>query len=128
MKKLVLTLFLSLFCFLLHATSNFHEQSKSNSAKKEVTVKSNSSTPSTRSPVSLPISLSQDETELEALFLANIGTVCITINDASGTVVYQDIVDTSVNNQTNIDLSFLISGNYTISFIYSITVYGNFQI
>jgi autotransporter translocation and assembly factor TamB len=126
MKKLVLTLFLSLFCFVLHATTNSHEQS--NSVKKEVAVNSTSSAPSTRSPVSLPISLYQDETELEALFLVNIGTVCITISDASGAVVYQDIVDTSVNNQTNIDLSSLVSGNYTISFIYSITVYGNFQI
>lgn len=64
MKKLILTLFLSLG--VLHATPNSHEQS--NSAKKEIAVKSNSSVPSTRSPVSLPISLSQDETELEAIF------------------------------------------------------------
>lgn len=126
MKKLVLTIFLSLVCFVSHATPNSHEQS--NSVKKEVAVKSNSSTPSTRSPVNPPISLYQDETELEALFLVNIGTVCITISDASGAVVYQDIVDTSVNNQTNIDLSSLASGNYTISFIYSITVHGDFQI
>lgn len=123
MKKLVLTLFLSLFCF-----SSICEASRviSNSSKKIELKKG--SVPSTRSPVSLPISLSQDETELEAVFLDNIGIVCITINDASGAVVYQDIVDTSVKNQTNIDLSYLASGKYTASFIYSIIVYGNFQI
>jgi hypothetical protein len=125
MKKLILTLFLSLFCF-----SSICEASRviSNSSKKIDLKKGSESVPSTRSPVSLPISLYQDETELEALFLVNIGTVCITISDASGAVVYQDIVDTSANNQTNIDLSSLVSGNYTISFIYSITVHGDFQV
>lgn len=123
MKKLLLTFFLSLFCF-----SSISEASGviSNSSKKIIL--ETASVPSTRSPVSLPISLSQDETELEALFLTNIGIVCITISDASGVVVYQDIVDTSVENQANIDLSSLVSGDYTISFIYSITVHGAFQV
>ncbi|WP_071147084.1 DUF3244 domain-containing protein [Bacteroides ihuae] len=124
MKKLVLTIFLSLFCF-----SSICEASGviSNSSKK-ISLET-ASVPSTRSPVSLPISLSQDETELEAVFWDNIGIVCITISDASGAVVYQDIVDTSVKNQTNINLSSLVSGNYTILFTYlDNRVYGEIEI
>jgi|JTFP01.1.fsa_nt_gb hypothetical protein len=125
MKKLIVTLFLSLICF----TSICEASEGITNSLKKIELK-RGSVPSTRSFVSLPINLFQDETELEVAFLANIGTVHITINDAFGVVVYQEIFDTSLINHTRINLSSLTTNaSYTISFIYlNSTVYGEIEI
>ena len=60
--------------------------------------------PSTRAPFISPISLMHYDMELETLFHNDIGVVNIVITDSLGTAVFQDIVDSSEQNQFFIDL------------------------
>lgn len=98
-----------------------------NNSPKKIELKKGS-VPITRSLPSLPISLFQDETKLEALFSSNIGIINITINDDTGLTVYQNIIDTSLDNKIEVDLTYFVNGNYTINFICGIIICGNFQI
>lgn len=123
MKKLLFVLFFYLFCLIPICKAS----RGNNNSPKKIELKKGS-VPITRSLPSLPISLFQDETKLEALFSSNIGIINITINDDTGLTVYQNIIDTSLDNKIEVDLTYFVNGNYTINFICGIIICGNFQI
>lgn len=127
MKTLFLSLFLS-FLFSNALYSETHSSNQENDQKKVILLKSRGSYPSTRAPYSFPVSVLQDESELEILFLENVGVVIMVINDDFGNVIYRESVDSSVRNLINIDFSSYCSENFLISFICeNIILYGSFK-
>lgn len=123
MRKAIL-IFCSVICLTtyseVNANSNPSINSKENKSKKQIDLKGKlpATGAGTRS-VFVPIMLVQNSTELEATFAKSLGMINILIYDASNNLVYQDFLDTSVEQQVYIDLTSLNKGNYSICFLNS---------
>lgn len=129
MKRLILSTFL--FCFFISLNTNavFAEKAQSQDEARAIELFKRKTPIVTRAPFVFPVNLFQRDMELNIFFLSNIGTVSISICDSSGAVIYQDLIDTSVLSQINIDTSLYNNESYTISFLYGGTnIYGYFQI
>lgn len=70
MKTLFLSLFLS-FLFSNALYSETHSSNQENDQKKVILLKSRGSYPSTRAPYSFPVSVLQDESELEIAYFGD---------------------------------------------------------
>ncbi len=114
-------------CTNLFAYSNL--SAEVNDVEEEIELKGDLASLGIKS-VQKTIRLIQNSTGLEATFFRNLGTIDILIYDDSGNPVYEESVDTSIENQTTIDLSNLSQGQYEIKFINSQnqSMYGDFEI
>lgn len=125
MKKQLLIVLLIGLIFNMSSAANMSIKSDA----KNVQLNKKQSFPSTRAPFISPISLMHYDMELETLFHNDIGVVNIVITDSLGTAVFQDIVDSSEQDQIYIDLSLYKNGDYTINFFFNNTiVYGLFTL
>ena len=82
-----------------------------------------------KSTTTLPVSVSINDTDLGIVFSKSVGVANITIEDQTGNVVYQDVLDTSSTRTTSIETGGFDSGNYTVTIFYGTTILiGNFQL
>ena len=83
----------------------------------------------TNSTSTLPVSVSINDTDLGIVFSKSVGVANITIEDQTGNVVYQDVLDTNSTRTTSIETGGFDSGNYTVNISYSTTILiGDFQL
>lgn len=75
----------------------------------------------TKSTSILPVSVSLDDTTLGIFFSKSVGIAQITIEDESGNVVYQDVVNTNSSLESYIETGGFDSGNYTLKVSYGTT-------
>jgi hypothetical protein len=77
-----------------------------------------------------PIEISISTSWLNVVFLNNIGSVDVVIDDGSGNLIYQKNVDTQTEKQLAIDIYSWDTGDYQIKFINSSGqfMYGTFEI
>jgi flagellar hook assembly protein FlgD len=124
MKKInspLFSIFMLLFC-VLSVQSVFAVEVP---LKKETTGQSTQ----TKSTSVLPVSVSINDTQLGISFSKSVGVVNITIEDQTGNVVYQDVLDTNSTRTTSIETGGFDSGNYTVNISYSTTILiGDFQL
>ena len=82
-----------------------------------------------KSTTTLPVSVSINDTYLGIVFSKSVGVANITIEDQTGNVVYQDVLDTNSTRTTSIETGGFDSGNYTVNISYSTTILiGDFQL
>ena len=82
-----------------------------------------------KSTTTLPVSVSINDTDLGIVFSKSVGVANITIEDQTGNVVYQDVLDTNSTRTTSIETGGFDSGNYTVTISYSTTsLVGDFQL
>jgi len=82
-----------------------------------------------KSTTTLPVSVSINDTDLGIVFSKSVGVANITIEDQTGNVVYQDVLDTNSTRTTSIETGGFDSGNYTVNISYSTTILiGDFQL
>ncbi|GEM_PF-942953 len=69
-------------------------------------------------------------TSLDALFLSNLGTISVIVYTESGSVVYDEDIDTSSQSTLSIDVNDWDSENYQIYFMNTSGryMYGDFEI
>jgi len=75
----------------------------------------------TRSISIIPVSVTLDDTELGILFSSPVGVAQISIVDATGSIVYQEVVDTNSTHETVIETGGFDSGRFTIKISYGST-------
>ena len=77
----------------------------------------------------IPVTATEDNSELAVYFEEAVGDATITVYDASNQVVYQDVIDTDSQSAAIIDISTWSSGVYTITISYGTTnLIGEFTI
>ena len=77
----------------------------------------------------IPVSVSLNGTELGIYFSRSVGVAQITIEDVTGAIVYQEVIDTNSTLQTVIETGGFDSGNYTLRITYGTTkLVGTFQL
>ncbi|ADQ80041.1 hypothetical protein Palpr_1902 [Paludibacter propionicigenes WB4] len=97
----------------------------------EVPLKKGETGPATMSKSTsiLPVSVSLDDTTLGVFFSKPVGIAQITIEDESGNVIYQDVVNTNSSLESYIETGGFDSGNYTLKVSYgTTTLIGSFQL
>jgi hypothetical protein len=101
----------------------------SSDAEDEIELSGSLSEISTRSVI-CPIQAFKSTSEIRADFLYNLGDIDVFIYDEAGHVVYERTVNTSVEDQISIDISFFDQGINEIRFINSAGrfMYGEFEI
>lgn len=77
----------------------------------------------------IPVSATQNDTELGIFFSKSVGVAQIAIEDETGAVVYQESIDTSLIFESTIETSGWDSGNYTVRITSGSTkLVGTFQL
>lgn len=77
----------------------------------------------------IPVLVTLNDTELGISFRKSVGVAQITIEDETGAVVYQEVVDTNSTQESVIETSGWDSGNYTVKISYGSTkLTGIFQL
>ncbi len=77
----------------------------------------------------IPVTATEDNSELAVYFEEAVGDATITVYDASNQVVYQDVIDTDSQSAAFIDISAWSSGDYTLTISYGTTnLIGEFTI
>lgn len=77
----------------------------------------------------IPVSADLNDSELIIDFNSSIGIATITIENQNGDVVYQDLLDTNSELETNIETGGYDSGNFTLRVSYGSTkLIGDFQL
>jgi hypothetical protein len=77
----------------------------------------------------IPVTATEDNSELAVYFEEAVGDATITVYDASNQVVYQDVIDTDSQSAAIIDISTWSSGDYTLTISYGTTnLIGEFTI
>jgi len=77
----------------------------------------------------IPLSASLDDTELAIFFGKSVGIAHVAILDESGSVVYQEVIDTNSTSETYVEIGGFDSGNYTLQVTYGVTnIVGAFQL
>ena len=66
--------------------------------------------------LSQPISVFQEECTLNISYLCGLGEVQVTISNAQGSVIYNEMVTVSERGNTSINLDQFEKGNYTLTF------------
>lgn len=84
-------------------------------ASSRVWLKGSLSTPQKRS-LSQPVLVFQDENVLNISYLNDLGKVEVTISNAQGSVIYNEMVTVSEGGNTSINLDQFEKGNYTLTF------------
>jgi len=84
-------------------------------ASSRVWLKGSLSTPQKRS-LSQPISVFQEECALNISYLCGLGEVLVTISNAQGSVIYNEMETVSERGNTSINLDQFEKGNYTLTF------------
>ena len=83
----------------------------------------------TRSVSTIQVSAALNNTELAIDFSRSVGVAQITIEDVTGAIVYQEVIDTNSTLQTVIETGGFDSGNYTLRITYGTTkLVGTFQL
>ncbi len=77
----------------------------------------------------IPVTATEDNSELAVYFEEAVGDATITVYDASNQVVYQEVIDTDSQSAAFIDISTWSSGDYTLTISYGTTnLIGEFTI
>jgi Flp pilus assembly secretin CpaC len=77
----------------------------------------------------IPVTATEDNSELAVYFEEAVGDATITVYDASSQVVYQEVIDTDSQSAAFIDISTWASGDYTLTISYGTTnLIGEFTI
>jgi Flp pilus assembly secretin CpaC len=77
----------------------------------------------------IPVTATEDNSELAVYFEEAVGDATITVYDASSQVVYQEVIDTDSQSAAIIDISTWSSGDYTLTISYGTTnLIGEFTI
>jgi hypothetical protein len=77
----------------------------------------------------IPVTATEDNSELAVYFEEAVGDATITVYDASSQVVYQEVIDTDSQSAAIIDISTWSSGDYTLTISYGTTnLVGEFTI
>lgn len=87
----------------------------STEAKSRIWLKGSLSTPLKRS-VSQPISVIQEENVLNIYYLCDLGKIEVTISNAQGSAIYNEMVTVPEQANTSINLDKFKKGNYTLTF------------
>lgn len=87
----------------------------STEAKSRIWLKGSLSTPLKRS-VSQPISVIQDENVLNIYYLCDLGRIEVTISNAQGSVIYNEMMAVSEQTNASINLDKFEKDNYTLTF------------
>jgi hypothetical protein len=93
--------------------------------------KSDSSVPAgqSKSPFRIPVAVSYNTDELNVHYIYSVGVATITVTDEFGSVVYQEITDTTAQTTISIPIELWDSGSYVISIKYgSISLKGSFNL
>jgi hypothetical protein len=76
-----------------------------------------------------PVAVSLDDTELGIFFNKSVGVAQVTIVDETGSVVYQEVIDSNSTTETYIEVGGFDSGNYSLQITYGSTkLVGTFQL
>ena len=76
-----------------------------------------------------PVSVSLDDTELGIFFNKSVGVAQVTIVDETGSVVYQEVIDSNSTTETYIEVGGFDSGSYSLQITYGSTkLVGTFQL
>jgi hypothetical protein len=77
----------------------------------------------------IPVSVSLDGTELGIFFNKSVGVAQVTVVDETGSVVYQDVIDSNSTIEAEIEVGGFDSGNYSLQITYGSTkLVGTFQL
>jgi Flp pilus assembly secretin CpaC len=77
----------------------------------------------------IPVTATEDNSELAVYFEEAVGDATLTVYDASSQVVYQEVIDTDSQSAAIIDISTWSSGDYTLTISYGTTnLVGEFTI
>ena len=130
MKNLLLIcLFLSdiLIPQISHSSTSI---TSSGDIKKEIRLDGSLSENSTRSLLPAPIEAIISDSNLEVVFLSNLGNIDVEVSSTSGSLVYQNNVNTQTQQNLSIIVSNWDSGTYQIRFTNSEGryMYGSFEI
>jgi hypothetical protein len=129
MKRISLLLFLA--CLILPASYSLPLYNECADEKAEqILFEGNLPLPSQKSLIVEAFQVYKNETSLQIHFLSNLGLIDIYIFDEMGAIVYQQSVIASANQQVNISIISLDSGEYTIRLVNSQNQYleGEFYI
>jgi len=76
-----------------------------------------------------PVAVSLDDTELGIFFNKSVGVAQVTIVDETGSVVYQEVIDSNSTTETYIEVGGFDSGSYSLQITYGSTkLVGTFQL
>jgi len=79
--------------------------------------------------VAIPVTASLNDTELGVFFSKYLGVAQVTIFDETGSIVYQEMIDTSSTPETYVEIGGFDSGNYTLKVTYNtISIVGAFEL
>ncbi len=128
MKKWILSTVIFCSFITLNVGVIFAENAACKGAKKKIDLFINKK-PSTRAPFICPISLFQNGNRLDITFSDKIGMVMIVIiNDSSGELIYEELIDSSNQPQVNLNLSSCSNGSYIVNFVCNeIIAHGSFE-
>jgi len=124
-------------CFILgelitssSAPSGFFLFPKSGGVKKEIRLKGTFKRISTKSLTLSPIEACVNSSSLDVIFLEELGNIDVILYAESGSIIYSEIINTSVQQYLSIDVSDWDSGIYEIRFVNSDGkyMYGTFEI
>lgn len=77
----------------------------------------------------IPVIASLNDTELGVFFSKYLGVAQVTILDETGSIVYQEMIDTSSTPETYVEIGGFDSGNYTLKVTYNtISIVGAFEL
>jgi hypothetical protein len=129
MKNLFLIcLFLSVV--LIPQISHSSTSIASGDIKKEIRLKGSLADATIRSVFSAPIQATISSSGLDVVFLSNVGDIEVEVYAASGSLVYENNVDTQTQENLSIDVFGWDTGIYQIRFVSSTGqyMYGTFEI
>ena len=131
MKKLLFICFI-LWGTIIPGTANSTLPSFTDPAdiKREIRLMGSLGTGSIRSLLPDPIEATIGNSNLDVIFLNNVGIIDVVIYSESGDIVYTTTVDTQTQESLSIDVSGWDSGLYEIRFVNSTGqyMYGTFEV
>ena len=71
--------------------------------------------PPVKAPAHRPVSVTQDINELIVAFTQNIGTVTVSVEDASGNIMYETTITATAGSSLTIDTTGWDSGSYVLT-------------
>lgn len=102
----------------------------SGDVKKDIDLKGSLADATIRSVFEAPIQATISPSSLDVVFLSNVGDIEVEVYAASGSLVYENNVDTQMQENLSIDVFGWASGTYQIRFVSSTGqyMYGIFEI
>ena len=126
MKKLLLFFIIGSIVPILSGYSSFN----TTDVEKEIELKGSLYETSVRSVLLNPIEATISISHIEVAFLYDVGNINVVVYTESGTIIYDNNIDTQTQENLTIDISGWDSGIYQIRFIGSTGqyMYGTFEI